>query len=63
MSVAERIALIRSLLDKLHGYQRMIDGNSFENSTVTDIKGNAKDLCDQVKNEINSIKTEIDQWQ
>ena len=63
MSVAERIALIRSLLDKLHSYQRMIDGNSFENSTVTDIKGNAKSLCDQIKSEADSIKAEINLWQ
>ena len=63
MSIAERIALVRSLLDRLHSYERLIDADNFEPNTVDDIKGNAKDLCDAIKIEADSIKTEINQWQ
>ncbi len=63
MSIAERIARIRSLLDRLHSYEHLIDANNFESDTVDDIKGNAKDLCDEIKIEADSIKTEVDQWQ
>ncbi len=60
--IAGMIARIRAKLDRLHTYEHMIDGNNFENSTVDDMQGNAKDICDEIKGEINSIKAEIDNW-
>ncbi|KKL63929.1 hypothetical protein LCGC14_2170180 [marine sediment metagenome] len=62
MSIEENIAQIRSELDILSQYERMVEGNNFEVNTVADIKGNAKDICDQIKTKADSIKAEIDQW-
>ncbi len=63
MSIAERIARVRSLLDRLHSYEHLIEADNFESGTVDDMKGNAKNLCDEIKAEADSIKTEINQWQ
>ena len=61
--IAEMVARIRASLDRLHTYEQMIGGNNFENNTVDDMKGNAKDICDEIKVEIESIKAEIDNWE
>jgi len=60
--ITEMVARIRASLDRLHTYEHMIGGNNFENNTVDDMKGNAKDICDEIKTEIDSIKAEIDNW-
>ncbi len=60
--IAEMIARIRALLDRLHTYEHMIGANNFENNTVDDMKGNAKDICDEIKVDVDSIKSEIDNW-
>ena len=63
MSIADRVAHVRALLDKLQSYEHMIDANGFTTATVDDMKGNAKNLCDVIKADADNIKTEIDQWQ
>ena len=61
--IAGMVARIRASLDRLNTYEQMIGGNNFENNTVDDMKGNAKDICDEIKAEIDSIKAEIDNWE
>lgn len=62
MSIEGKIAEVRATLDRLHSYQRMINAGNFEQATVDDMRGNAKDLCDDVKSIINQIKAEVNQW-
>ncbi len=53
---------VKRLMDRLDDYQRMIDGGNFETPTIDDMKGNAKNLCDVAKGEIDNIKSVIDAW-
>ncbi len=62
MSIEENVAQVRSGLDRLSQYEHMIDADNFESDTVDDMKGNAKDICDQLKARINDIKDAVDQW-
>ncbi len=62
MNIEEYIAQVRSGLDRLSQYEHMIDANNFESDTVEDMKGNAEDICDQLKTIIDDIKAAVDQW-
>jgi len=62
MMIGERIGRILDLLEKIRRYERVIAADNFEPATVADMKGNAKDFCDQAKAEIDQIKSEIDEW-
>lgn len=62
MAIENDIAQARALLDKIYQYERLVVGNTFQPDTIADMKGNAKDLCDEVKDKIDDIKTEIDNW-
>lgn len=63
MAIDDRVEAIRQLLERIKTYNRLIVADNFEASTVDDMKGNAKDICDQAKAELDQIKAEIDQWQ
>lgn len=58
----DRINTIKSLLDKIANYNRIIEADNFESDTVDDIRGNAKDIADEIKTEVDTIKVEIDLW-
>ncbi len=58
----DRIEQIKRLLERVSGYNRLIISDNFEGSTIDDMKGNAKDICDEAKDKIDEIKDEIDQW-
>lgn len=62
MSIGDRIGVVRGLLDRIIAYDHMVASDSFTPDTITDMKGNAKDICDAVKSETDNIKIEIDQW-
>ncbi len=62
MTTKEKIAQIRSKLDMIASYQFMVDANNFEGDTITDMKGNTKDICDAIKDLVTGIKTDIDNW-
>lgn len=62
MAVEDRIIQVKHLLDRVSNYNRLVTSDSFEAATIADMKGNAKEICDQVKDEITQIKSEIDQW-
>lgn len=62
MVIDNRIEQVRSLLERIRSYNRLIVADSFESSTINDLKGNAKDICDQAKAQIDEVKSEIDQW-
>lgn len=62
MMIGERIGRILNLLERIRRYERVITADNLEPATVDDMKGNAKDFCDQAKAEINQIKSEIDEW-
>jgi len=62
MAIKDRVDGAKRLLDKVSLYNRLVIENSLEQDTIDDMKGNAKDICDDVKAEIDNIKSEIDQW-
>lgn len=62
MAIEDRIAAVKRLMDKVVSYDHLITADSFEPDTIDDMKGNAKDICNTVKTEIDQIKAEIDQW-
>ncbi|MBA7654303.1 hypothetical protein ES703_62180 [subsurface metagenome] len=63
MSIESRIDGVNRLLQRIRDYKRMIEADSFEPATVEDMKGNAKAMCDQAKDELDEIKNEIDSWE
>jgi len=63
MAIESKIDGVKRLMERVHDYQHMIEADSFEPPTVEDMKGNAKDLCDAAKAEIDNIKAEIDSWE
>lgn len=62
MGIGDRIGKVGVLLGRVRTYTQLITADSFEESTIADMKDNAKDLCDQAKDEIDRIKDEIDEW-
>lgn len=60
--IGQRVEQVLRLLDKVRSYDRLITSDSFEPDTISDMKGNAKDICKQAKDEIDLIKSEIDEW-
>ena len=62
MSIATKIDEIAAHLQLIRQYVVLIDANNFEEATVTDMKGNAKDTCDTAKADIDAIKSLIDEW-
>jgi len=62
MGIDDRIEEVRRLLERVRSYNRLVFSDNFEPGTIADMKGNAKDICDQAKAEIDEIKDEIDQW-
>jgi len=63
MAIESKIEGVKRLLERIREYKRIVEADSFEPATVDDIKGNAKDLCDTAKSEIDDIKAEIDSWE
>lgn len=63
MAIEDRIETVKALLKKLSNYNRIVVENNFEPSTITDIKKNAKSLCDDIKTEVKEIKDEINNWE
>jgi len=62
MAVIDRAAIIRQKLEGLERYARLVISNTFTSETLTELKGNAKDLCDEVKDEADLVKLDIDEW-
>jgi len=63
MTIESKIEGVKRLLERVRDYKGLIEADSFESGTIVDMKGNAKDLCDAAKIEIDSIKDEIDSWE
>ena len=61
--IQDNIRNIKRLLEKLEAYDNLITGDNFEPATVTDMKENAKGVCNQIKAEVDQIKAEIGQWE
>lgn len=62
MTLNDSIAQVRKKLDMISQYDNMVSNNDFEPDTVDDMKGNAKDICAEIKSVVDDIKTEIDNW-
>lgn len=62
MAIEDNIAQVRSKLDMISQYNNMILNNNFEPDTITDMKGNAKNICDGIETEVAAIKVEINNW-
>lgn len=61
-TIETRLERLASLVGKIRVYDKLVTENSLEPTTVDDMKGNAKDLCNVIKAEADLIKTEIDRW-
>lgn len=62
MAIPARIGAIHLLLDLVTKYHELVEVNDFLEDTVVDLKENAKNTCDTIKDEIDLIKDEIDEW-
>lgn len=62
MGIDDRIEQVRTLLERVRSYHRLLLADNFEAATVTDMKSNAKAICDEAKAELDELKAEIDQW-
>lgn len=62
MTIEIRLERITKLVGKVRVFDKLVIEDSLEPATVEDIKGNAKDLCNEIKTEADLIKNEIDQW-
>jgi len=62
MAIEVRIERIRGLVDKMRRYNQLVVEDSLEPTTVANMKGNVKALCDEIKVEADQIKAELDQW-
>lgn len=62
MAIDDSIEVIKQLLEKVRSYNRLISSDNFDPLTIEDMKGNAKDICNQAKTELDEMKSEIDQW-
>ena len=62
MAIEIRLERIAKLVGRVRVYYKLVTEDSLEPPTIDDMKGNAKDLCDEIKTEADLIKNEIDQW-
>jgi len=60
--IISRFNTIKRKMEDVVFLADMIDKNNFEEATVHDMAGNAKDKCDLVKAEVDLIKGVIDEW-
>lgn len=60
--IISRFNTIKRKMEDVVSLADMIEKNNFEPPTVQDMAGNAKALCDLVKNEVDAIKAVIDEW-
>jgi len=62
MAIPERCSRISALLTKLKRYDAIVRSDSFTNSALDEMKHNAKDFLKEVKDEVDLIKSEVDNW-
>lgn len=62
MAIDARINRITTLLNKVRKYSDMVTADSFENTSINEMKVNVKDILDEAKGEIDLIKDEVDNW-
>lgn len=62
MAIEDNIAQVRKRLDMISQYDYMVLNNSFEPDTITDMKGNAISVVDEIETEVAAIKVEINNW-
>ncbi|GAH19950.1 unnamed protein product [marine sediment metagenome] len=62
MTIEIRVERIVKLVGKIRVYDKLVTEDSLEPTTVNDMQGNVKDLCDEIKAEADQIKNEVDQW-
>ena len=62
MAIEDRVERVKVLLDRIRVYNTLVHQNDFKPDTVGDMKGNAKEMCDEAKSEVDQIKVEVGQW-
>ena len=60
--IGARITTVVSLLQRIQQYETIIETDDFEPATIDDMQSNAKDICNEVKAEVDLIKAEIGHW-
>ena len=60
--IQARIDRIRALLTRVERYNTIVVTDSFTQDALVEMKTNVKAFCDQVKDEIAEIKSEVDNW-
>jgi len=61
MAVEDRLRTLREKVDEIQRYARLVISNTFSPETLTELKGHAKDFCDEAKAELDLIKNDIDE--
>jgi len=61
MALEDRLGTVYQQIEGIRRYARLIISNSFTPDTLAELKGNAKDLSDSAKAELDLIKNDIDE--
>lgn len=62
MAVDDRITAIQQKLEAVQRYNRLASSTTFSEGTLDELMDKAKALCDEVKDELDLIKTDIGEW-
>lgn len=60
MAVETRINRIATLLNQVKNCNSLVAGKEFQNATRGDLKDYTKDILNEVKAEVDQIKSEVD---
>lgn len=62
MAIETRINRIATLLSQVKNCNSLVAGKEFQNSTKDDLQDYTKNILNEVKAEVDQIKTEVDSW-
>ena len=60
--IQARIDRVAALLSRVKQYNDIVMADTFQNTTIAEIKDNVKDILTEAKAEIDLIKGEVDNW-
>ncbi len=62
MTVSEKCDRVSALLEKIKRYDTIVRADTFGNEAMDDLKDNSKGIADEAKDELDEIKSEVDNW-
>lgn len=63
MSIENSCNKIQESLARIRRYNTVVKNDNFSQEALGELKDNCKNICDEAKSELDTIKDEIDTWQ